>query len=97
MENTNEVKSLKTSFDLIFRYNSLLEDINSSLDDLQKGIAGLVVMSTELEEIFNCIYEGRVPSSWLKGIKEYYNSILIIIYLARNNFRILGYKEITFN
>lgn len=53
----------------ILRYNSLLVTINTSLDDLQKGIAGLVVMSTELDEIFNCIYEGRVPSSWLKGMK----------------------------
>ncbi|CAG9819075.1 unnamed protein product [Phaedon cochleariae] len=49
------------------KYNSLLISINSSLDNLQKGIAGLVVMSTELEEIFTCIYEGRVPSAWLKA------------------------------
>lgn len=51
----------------IQRYNALLETINCSLVDLQRGIAGLVVMSTELDEIFNCIYNGRVPPSWLKG------------------------------
>lgn len=41
--------------------------INSSLHDLQNGIKGLVVMSSDLEEIFVCIFEGRVPSTWLKG------------------------------
>lgn len=48
-------------------YNSLLTLMNSSLQDLQKGIKGLVVMSSELEEIFTCMFEGRVPSAWLKG------------------------------
>ncbi|XP_030749874.1 dynein heavy chain 2, axonemal [Sitophilus oryzae] len=51
----------------INRYNALLSLINTSLEDLQKGIKGLVVMSSELEEIFTCIFEGRVPSTWLKA------------------------------
>lgn len=51
----------------ISRYNTLLSSIVVSLDELQKGIKGLVVMSSELEEIFTCIYEGRVPSGWLRG------------------------------
>ena len=50
----------------IERYNILLDDIYSSLVALQKGIQGLVVMSSDLEEIFKCIYEARVPSSWQK-------------------------------
>lgn len=49
----------------ITRYNVLLKKTNSSLDDLRRGIEGLVLMSSELEEIFTCIYEGRVPTSWL--------------------------------
>ena len=48
------------------RYNVLLNEIRSQLEDLEKGIQGLVVMSSELEEIFICIFEARVPSSWLK-------------------------------
>ncbi|XP_044753245.1 dynein axonemal heavy chain 2 [Coccinella septempunctata] len=51
----------------ITRYNYLLLSIKSSLIDLQKGIKGLVVMSSELEEIFICVYDGRVPSGWLKA------------------------------
>nr|CAD7455963.1 unnamed protein product [Timema tahoe] len=41
--------------------------IHSSLVELQKGIQGLVVMSSNLEDIFICIYEGRVPKEWLKA------------------------------
>ncbi|KAB0795300.1 hypothetical protein PPYR_12139 [Photinus pyralis] len=50
----------------IQRYNLLLVGIRLSLNELQKGIKGLVVMSSELEDIFVCIDEGRVPSPWLK-------------------------------
>lgn len=53
----------------ISRYNILLIAIRTSLSELQKGIKGLVVMSSELEEIFICIFEGRVPSAWLKGFQ----------------------------
>lgn len=50
----------------IERYNILLDDIYTSLVSLQKGIQGLVVMSADLEEIFKCIFEARVPASWQK-------------------------------
>ncbi|XP_040202767.1 dynein heavy chain 2, axonemal [Rana temporaria] len=51
----------------IQRYNALLSTIRSSLQDLEYGIQGLVVMSTELEEIFTCIYDARVPPLWEKA------------------------------
>ena len=38
--------------------------MKSSLEDLQKAILGLVVMSGDLEEAFSCIYETRVPPMW---------------------------------
>ena len=53
----------------IERYNILLDEIKNSLISLQKGIQGLVVMSADLEEIFKCIYEARVPNSWQKVSK----------------------------
>lgn len=49
----------------IGRYNVLLTKTRNSLNELQRGIRGLVLMSPDLEEIFTCIYEGRVPSLWL--------------------------------
>lgn len=50
----------------IVRYNALLTTIKSSLTELQKGIRGLVMMSADLEETFNCIFDGRVPPLWEK-------------------------------
>ncbi|KAL7754402.1 hypothetical protein RI367_000383 [Sorochytrium milnesiophthora] len=50
----------------IRRYNALLQSIRSSLAELQKGIRGIVVMSPNLEEIFACMFEGRIPPSWSK-------------------------------
>ncbi|KAI4493628.1 hypothetical protein M0804_001804 [Polistes exclamans] len=49
----------------IDRYNKLLTKIRNSLKELQRGIRGLILMSSDLEEIFTCMYEGRVPSLWL--------------------------------
>ncbi|KNC97489.1 uncharacterized protein SPPG_07404 [Spizellomyces punctatus DAOM BR117] len=51
----------------ISRYNDLLIKIRRSLTDLQNGIKGIVVMSPELEETFNCIFESRVPPQWGKA------------------------------
>ncbi|XP_071580099.1 dynein axonemal heavy chain 2 [Temnothorax nylanderi] len=60
----------KTPLDVVLlqeigRYNVLLAKTRDSLEELQRGIKGSVVMSRELEEIFACIYDGRVPSLWL--------------------------------
>lgn len=51
----------------IERYNILLDDIQNDLENLQKGIQGLIVMSSDLDEMFNAVYEGRVPKAWMKG------------------------------
>ncbi|XP_056602033.1 dynein axonemal heavy chain 2 isoform X3 [Triplophysa dalaica] len=51
----------------IQRYNTLLHTIRSSLLELEKGIKGLVVMSSSLEEIFYCIHDARVPPLWEKA------------------------------
>ncbi|XP_059156869.1 dynein axonemal heavy chain 2-like isoform X2 [Physella acuta] len=55
----------------IQRYNILLNEIRSSLTALEKGIQGLVVLTVDLENIFNCIFDGRVPPLWEKA----YNSM----------------------
>ncbi len=43
----------------------LLKD--KSLIELDKGIQGFVVVSTDLEEIFQCILLARAPRVWLKA------------------------------
>lgn len=59
--------SIGKTYDFGYRYNVLLTSIQVSLEELQRSIKGLVVMSSELEDIFICIFEGRVPANWLKG------------------------------
>ncbi|KAH0787434.1 dynein heavy chain 2, axonemal [Histomonas meleagridis] len=48
----------------IKRYNKLIEVIRNSLERLIKGIQGLVVMSNELDIIFQCLYDNIVPNLW---------------------------------
>lgn len=51
----------------IERYNKLLNAAKKGLIELQKGINGFVVMTDELEEMFNSMLLGQVPMVWKKG------------------------------
>lgn len=51
----------------IERYNKLLNAAKQGLVELQKGINGFVVMTDELEEMFNSMLLGQVPNVWKKG------------------------------
>lgn len=48
----------------IQRYNVLLNKLIVSLDQLAKGIQGLVVISPDLEEIINALNENKVPTAY---------------------------------
>lgn len=69
-ENTSKlIGPIKKPLDVVLlqeieRYNVLLVSMKIGLEDLQRGIKGLVVMSSELEDIFNSMFEGRVPVAW---------------------------------
>uniref|UniRef100_A0A0X3PBI3 Dynein heavy chain 2 n=1 Tax=Schistocephalus solidus TaxID=70667 RepID=A0A0X3PBI3_SCHSO len=64
----------------IQRYNNLLNLIRGQLQDLEKGIQGLVVMSSELDESFEAIFENRVPTEWQNA----YNSLRPLSSWARD-------------
>ena len=66
----------------ISRYNQLLDKMRKSLLDLQKAVTGIIVMTSDLEESFVSIFEGRVPSAWgktypsLKGLAAWTRDLI---------------------
>ncbi|KAK3507623.1 hypothetical protein QTP70_031174 [Hemibagrus guttatus] len=49
------------------RFNFLLRVLRTSLCTLQKAIAGLVVMSEEMERIYNSFLNNQVPEHWVSA------------------------------
>ncbi|XP_037873641.1 dynein axonemal heavy chain 12 [Bombyx mori] len=48
------------------RFNKLLNEIKSSLQDLQKAVKGLIVMSPALDLQSNAMLLGKIPENWRK-------------------------------
>jgi dynein heavy chain len=48
------------------RYNKLLSKVRTSLQNLQKAIKGLVVMSSDLEELAKNMFDNQLPVMWAK-------------------------------
>ena len=48
----------------MFRYNRLLEVMKSSLINVKKALKGLIVMSEELEQLSNSLFDNMVPKLW---------------------------------
>ncbi|XP_056136504.1 dynein axonemal heavy chain 6 [Lampris incognitus] len=59
------LNSLTTVLDQeVERFNNLLRVLRMSLNTLRKAIEGLVVMSEEMERIYNSFLNNQVPSHW---------------------------------
>lgn len=48
------------------RFNKLLKTVYEYLINVDKAIDGFVVMSQELEIVFNSLFDNKVPDLWLK-------------------------------
>lgn len=48
----------------LIRFNKLIAVIKRTLRDMVKAVKGLVVMSSELEEVYRSLIIGKVPNSW---------------------------------
>lgn len=50
----------------LLRFNNLIRVVKSSMRNLSKAIDGLVVMSVELESVYNSMFDNLVPEIWAK-------------------------------
>lgn len=48
------------------RYNILIKCLNFTLAEIQKAIKGTVVMSQELEYMYNNFLNNKIPENWAK-------------------------------
>jgi dynein heavy chain len=65
------------------RFNRLVVVIRKNLVNLRKALKGLVVMNSDLEDVFVCLGVGTIPATWkkasypsLKPLGSYYNDLL---------------------
>ena len=56
-----------TLFQEVERYNILIETVLRTLKLLKKGVKGLVVMSADLDAIFDALASNKVPALYLKS------------------------------
>jgi dynein heavy chain len=78
----------------MLRYNRLLSIIRASLQQLERAIAGLSVMSSDLEKVFNSFSIGQVPAQWmdksfpsLKPLASYVEDLLARLDLFESWYR----------
>ncbi|XP_025208084.1 dynein heavy chain 2, axonemal-like [Melanaphis sacchari] len=67
-ENINIKRNIPNTiiFQEVMCYNNLLKNMEITLITLEKGITSLMIIPPDIENMFEKIYEGKVPDQWLK-------------------------------
>lgn len=75
----------------IERFNRLLNKIKSSLKSLDQAIQGLVLMSSELDEMYGMFLKNKVPNNWqevsypsLKPLSSWFADLVLRVEFMRN-------------
>ena len=50
----------------VIRYNVLLSIMDINIKNLQRALAGKIVMSDDLEKISTSLYNNQIPAIWVK-------------------------------
>ncbi|XP_052779096.1 dynein axonemal heavy chain 3-like isoform X2 [Mya arenaria] len=79
----------------LIRFNRLIQVVRSSLQDIRKAIKGLVLMSGELEDMFDSMMVGKVPAMW--AAKSYPSLKPLGSYITDLLARLLFFKEWIFS
>jgi len=91
-ENTGLMLSLGTCLTQeLQRFNLLLKKMASTISDLQKAIKGLIVMTGELDAMFNSILNNQLPGLWekvgypsLKPLSSWYEDMILRVEFFRD-------------
>ncbi|XP_041110137.1 dynein heavy chain 3, axonemal-like isoform X2 [Polyodon spathula] len=75
----------------LLRFSRLTGTVRSSLQDLGRALRGQLLLSTELEDMFNSIIMGKVPAMWLvtsypslKPLGSYISDLLLRLQFFRD-------------
>lgn len=49
----------------IYRFQNVVEIMKGTLDDIRSAIKGEIIMTADLSEAINAIYNNRIPKTWL--------------------------------
>lgn len=86
----------------LIRFNGLITTIKESIVNVKKAINGVIIMSSSLEEVFNSMLIGKVPSLWasksypsLKSLGNYISDLILRLnFFQVNNFNLLNYEKL---
>lgn len=60
--------------------------VRSTLTDLKLAIDGTIVMSENLRDALDCMYDGRIPASWKKVSARIFLFFVVVVVVVRGNY-----------